>query len=192
MSITRINPEYQAKGSYAEAWQNNGMSSAALSLNSGSSPYIRWTESDGTLHQIVFRDTHIQHERYESNAWVAVATYLNSSRSVLVKDDGWTSVAGNGSYVQVAQLNIPEAGVYELNYGGAFEANNTGYRAVYLSTMGAGRYSPAIQAATTEQTRFGASHVYKFTAATTITLYAKQNSGTSLAFYPYIRAVRIA
>lgn len=192
MSIIRINPEYQPKGDYANAWKNNGMSSGALALSSGGSPYIRWSESDGTEHQIVFNDTYIRHERYESNAWVLVGAYLNSSRNVLVYDTGSTNVVGNGSWVQVATLSIPEAGVYELDYGGAFAANNNGYRAVYLSVMGSGRYSPAVAATPTEQTRFGASHLYRFAAATTITLYAKQNSGAALAFYPYIRAVRIA
>ena len=179
-------------GKYTKLNAVNGLASGFLSKSAQGYPYIRWSDANGDEYQFVIGDTNIAYQKYTGGAWSTVGYYFDSNRPLLVSDSTNVSVPGNSAFTEATTLDIPSSGIYELSYGGAFASNSTGFRSVYLSVMGSGRYSPAVAAVNGEQTRLGVSHLYSFSAATTVTLYAKQSSGLSLTFYPYIRAVRIA
>lgn len=102
----------------------------------------------------------------------------------------------NASWVTKANVTLP-AGTYMIEYGCAFSANNTGIRRCCLSSTqnsdaayvrGAGDSKNAVQGTLTYT-----SGTAIITLSTQRTLYmnARQNSGSSLTVYPWIRAVRI-
>lgn len=102
----------------------------------------------------------------------------------------------NASWVTKANVTLP-AGTYMIEYGCAFSANNTGIRRCCLSSTqnsdaayvrGAGDSKNAVQGSLTYT-----SGTAIITLSTQRTLYmnARQNSGSSLTVYPWIRAVRI-
>ena len=102
----------------------------------------------------------------------------------------------NAAWVTKANVTLP-AGTYMIEYGCAFSANNTGIRRCCLSptqnsdaayVRGAGDSKNAVQGTLTYT-----SGTAIITLSTQRTLYmnARQNSGSSLTVYPWIRAVRI-
>lgn len=97
----------------------------------------------------------------------------------------------SGTWKDVCSVTVP-AGVWLFLYGGGFVSNATGYRQVHFGTsLSAGRYSPSYAAASGDQTRIQGSAVDVPTGNTTYHLWARQNSGTALDFYGWIRAARI-
>lgn len=107
----------------------------------------------------------------------------------------WPSSAvscANNTWVEVASVSL-EPGVWIVTYGGAFASNATGHRKLYIGTSasGVGRSSPTAVAVNGEQTRFSAVTTYAPTSTTTYNLYANQNSGGALNFFPYIQAVKV-
>lgn len=98
----------------------------------------------------------------------------------------------NNTWKEVASVSL-EAGVWVVAYGGAFDSNATGHRDLHIGTSapGAGRYSPTAAAVSGEQTRMNASCSLDPSATTTYRLYARQNSGGALSFYPFIQAVKV-
>lgn len=98
----------------------------------------------------------------------------------------------NNTWKEVASVSL-EAGVWVVAYGGAFDSNATGHRDLHIGTSapGAGRYSPTAAAVSGEQTRMNASCSFEQSATTTYRLYARQNSGGALSFYPFIQAVKV-
>ena len=97
----------------------------------------------------------------------------------------------SGSIVSITSVALTQ-GTWLVIYGGAFASNATGMRRMHLGTNTTmGRYSPTQPATNGDQTRMNASQIYEATGATTLTLYASQNSGSALQFYGYIQAVRL-
>ena len=98
----------------------------------------------------------------------------------------------NNTWEEVASLSLT-AGIWVVTYGGAFVANATGHRDLHFGTTapGAGRYSPTVVAVNGEQTRMNACNSISISTTTTYYLYARQNSGGYLNFYPYMQAVKI-
>ena len=98
----------------------------------------------------------------------------------------------NTTWTEVTSVSL-EAGMWLVLYGGAFAANATGHRDLFIGTSapGAGRVSPTAVAVTGgEQTRMSSAITYNPGSTTTYKLYARQNSGGALNFWPYIQAVK--
>lgn len=84
-------------------------------------------------------------------------------------------------------------GKWLVIYGGAFASNSTGHRRIHFGTStSAGRYSPTMNAVNGEQSRMNASTLQSVSSETTYSLYAWQNSGGSLDFFGYIKAIKLA
>lgn len=97
----------------------------------------------------------------------------------------------SGSWKEICSVTVP-AGVWMFFYGGGFVSNATGYRQMHFGTsLSAGRYSPSYAAASGDQTRIQGNAMDMPSGNTTYYLWARQNSGTALDFYGWIRAARI-
>lgn len=129
------------------------------------------------------------------SAPTASSNWKPSTGAVTIVEPTSSSLA-NASWVTKANVTLP-AGTYMIEYGCAFSANNTGIRRCCLSSTqnsdaayvrGAGDSINAVQGTLTYT-----SGTAIITLSTQRTLYmnARQNSGSSLTVYPWIRAVRI-
>lgn len=120
------------------------------------------------------------------------ATRINCDHELTYTAPNSVSCA-SGTWTQISSVTLG-AGKWLVNYGGAFAANNTGYRRIHIGTSsGAGRWSPTQNAVSGgDQTRMNAVGIQQPASATTYHLYAWQNSGSTLGFYGFIQAVRIA
>lgn len=99
----------------------------------------------------------------------------------------------NNTWKEVTSVSL-EAGMWIVLYGGAFAPSATGHRDLFIGTSapGAGRVSPTAVAVTGgEQTRMNSAITYNPGSTTTYKLYARQNSGGALNFWPYIQAVKL-
>lgn len=99
----------------------------------------------------------------------------------------------NNTWTETMSVSL-EAGMWIVLYGGSFAANATGHRDLHIGTSapGAGRVSPTAVAVTGgEQTRMNSAITYNPGSTTTYKLYARQNSGGALNFWPYIQAVKV-
>jgi phage minor structural protein len=125
----------------------------------------------------------------------ASSNWKPSTGAVTIVEPTSSSLA-NASWVTKANVTLP-AGTYMIEYGCAFSANNTGIRRCGLSptqnsdaafVRGAGDSKNAVQGTLTYT-----SGTAIITLSTQRTLYmnARQDSGSSLTVYPWIRAVRI-
>lgn len=107
----------------------------------------------------------------------------NVSTSLNVASGSWTSA-----------LTITlQSGLYLINYGCAFAANSSGYRGISFSTSGssgAGRRSPLIGAAPSDQTRMTGARLVTASGGT-YSLWVNQNSGSTLTCYPWIEYVKL-
>ena len=97
----------------------------------------------------------------------------------------------SGTWKDACQVTVP-AGLWLFVYGGGFVTSATGYRQLHFgTTLSAGRYSPSYAAASGDQTRIQGTAVGVPVGDTTYHLWARQNSGSALDFYGWIRAIRI-
>ena len=98
----------------------------------------------------------------------------------------------SGSWATSTSVTL-DAGTWLVCYGGAFGTSASGYRQLYFGTSATnGRWTPSAAAASGDQTRLACSTVVTPTAATTYSLYARQNSGSTLQFHGYVSAIRIS
>ena len=98
----------------------------------------------------------------------------------------------SGQWTQICDITLTK-GVWSLVFGGAFASNATGYRRIHLGQdTSAGRYSPTTNAVNGDQTRMNAAQYYLLDADANLKLYASQNSGSTISFYGFIRAVQLA
>lgn len=83
---------------------------------------------------------------------------------------------------------------YYIFYGAAFASNASGYRQLHIGVNSntAGRYSPSYAAVSGDQTRLQGAIVYNFSGAGTITLWARQNSGSALNVYGWYEAMEVS
>lgn len=97
----------------------------------------------------------------------------------------------NNQWVNAGSVTMDE-GIWLVLFGGAFASNATGHRDITFSTTpSAGRFSPTSAAVNGEQTRMSGSMTIHIITETTYSLYARQNSGGALQFYPYIQVVKL-
>lgn len=107
-----------------------------------------------------------------------------SSSAVSVLSNTWTPLC---SFTGKANTT------YLILYGAAFQSNAAGLRQLHFAaTSGSsGRYSPSYAAANGDQTRMQGAITYTFTGAGTITLWARQTSGSALNVYGWYEAIKL-
>lgn len=110
MSITRINPEYQPIGNYAEVSQSNGLAHGHFAKNSSGFPYIRWEDANGDLYQIVARDQELTYQKYVNGAWGTLITYLDTSH-IRTGTVAFSNVAGSGYADKQVAFDSPMSAV---------------------------------------------------------------------------------
>lgn len=127
-----------------------------------------------------------------SNDLAAVLDEVLPSVVVTTKEITPDSVNCATTAIQkIADVSLEE-GTWIIIYGGAFASNATGMRRMHFGTdTTMGRFSPTQPATNGDQTRMNATALMTVASTTTYSLYASQNSGSTLAFYGYIRAVKI-
>ena len=82
---------------------------------------------------------------------------------------------------------------YMILYGAAFASNANGLRQLHFAANSgtSGRYSPSYAAANGDQTRMQGAIIYTFTGAGTISLWARQTSGSALTTYGWYEAIKL-
>lgn len=117
---------------------------------------------------------------------------LNSGYASGTQD---TTISSGSWQVAYSTTNSYDPGVYLIEYGGAFASDNTGVRMLGLSTSNssysANRWSPSLNAVSSQATRFVIARIYSITAASHFYIWAYQNSGSSLGFQGFLRIVRL-
>lgn len=207
--------------SFGQRSGDNGMFSSSLGeglIASGDDQVVmgRYNEEDDQKALIIGNGTANDTSETRSNAltldWngnmeLAGDLTINGSESVVEAIEGATKYLPDESKSPAA-VNVPsgttwtslcsftgeENTTYLIVYGAAFTTNANGYRQLHVagSSSSAGRYSPSYAAVSGEQTRIQASIVYKFTAAGTIYLWARQNSGSQLATYGWMEVIKLS
>ena len=123
-------------------------------------------------------------------------TRLNPDSGVGTYKSSWPNAVtlASGTTTDVTSVSL-EAGSWVVAYGGSFASNATGQRSIGLSSSSNvldSRQSVKIQAVGSGETRASGAMIMKPTATTSYHLYASQNSGSSLSFYGWVYAVRVA
>jgi len=100
----------------------------------------------------------------------------------------------SGTWTTIINYAFYDEGTYLVVYGAGFTTNATGYRQLHLygPTTSAGRWSPSVQAVSGEQTRINASDIVVTSeAGHSIELRVRQNSGSDLDVYGWIKVIKI-
>ena len=143
---------------------------------------------------------------WNGNMEIAGDLKINGSESISEALDGATKYlpdeskspaavnVQSGTWTNLCSFTGEANATYMILYGAAFTTNANGYRQLHIAgtSSSAGRYSPSYAAVSGEQTRIQASIVYKFTAAGTIYLWARQNSGSQLATYGWMEVIKLS
>lgn len=112
-------------------------------------------------------------------------TPLASGEAVQVPNGTWT----------VLQSMPVEAGTYLFDYGVTWGANATGYRQFGANKSGttapSGRTLVTIAGTATQGPGARAAGLAEFSAAGTLYLWGRQNSGATLTAYPYMECVKL-
>lgn len=99
----------------------------------------------------------------------------------------------SGSWV-AADTRTFSPGLYLYIGGAAFDTNATGVRAIDISGSSDtthGRLSPMVSASS-NQTRIQVIRLLNFTSSTSYSLWVYQNSGSTIAVYPWFSYIRLA
>lgn len=175
MQVTRINPEYQPIGTYTNTRVKGNAESAYRTGDVNLTP--------ANIGAQVAGDYAAASHTHTPSQITGLGTVKTTSPSAVN--------AANNTWVDVASISL-EAGTWFVMFGGAFASNATGMRRIHFGvSSSSGRTSPTQPATSGDQTRMNATLLFTPTATTTYHLYVSQNSGSTLAFYPFVQAVRV-